>query len=101
MPLRAYLHSAALNPLRGGGSPRCPAMVRHLSWDSAPNVPRCFLTSKKVYGTPGLFCSQILLHIDEEDKESQKGAAYIPPSVACPCLTGRLPTISLTRPVVG
>ena len=42
-----------------------------------------------------------LLHLEEEDPKPQKGAAYIHPSVVCPCLTGRLPMISLTRPGVG
>jgi hypothetical protein len=57
-------------------------------------VPCCFLAGKKAHGTQGSFCSQSLLHIDEEDKVPQKGAAYIHPGVACPRLTGRLPKIS-------
>jgi hypothetical protein len=64
-------------------------------------VLRYRLTSKNARGHQDPSAAKHLLHLEEEDPEPQKGAAYIHPSVVCPCLTGRLPMISLIRPGVG
>jgi hypothetical protein len=95
MPFRAYLHPAVLNPLREWRVSSARVMVRHSRVFGA----KC--PKQEHTRNTGSFCSKALLHLGEEDAEPQKGTAYIHPSMACPSLTGRLPTISLTSPRVG